>query len=356
MSRFIRRLPLPLALAAALAISVPATLMPTAAPAQAIAVSVTVAPPPLPIYAQPIIPGPGYVWTPGYWAWGPEGYFWIPGTWIMPPAIGLLWTPGYWAWRDGVYLWRAGYWGPTVGFYGGINYGFGYFGIGYRGGYWDHDRFFYNRAVNNFGGIRITNVYNQPVRNVAVTRASFNGGRGWISAQPTAAQEAAAHERHFDPTGVQLQHEHAAAGNREFLAAVNHGRPSIGATAHPASFAGAGVVHTRTAGSNGPAARQPTHATAAAPGTQNVTRGPQQQHQMQPHQVQQQAPLRQAATPHAGPSHPSHGPGPAPDGRQLQGPGGEPGGGEQRGGGDRGGGGGGGGGGGHGGGGHGGGR
>ena len=31
-----------------------------------VAVSVTVAPPPLPVYAQPICPGPGYIWTPGY--------------------------------------------------------------------------------------------------------------------------------------------------------------------------------------------------------------------------------------------------------------------------------------------------
>ena len=26
---------------------------------------------------------------------------------------------------------NAGYWGPHVGFYGGINYGYGYGGVGY---------------------------------------------------------------------------------------------------------------------------------------------------------------------------------------------------------------------------------
>jgi hypothetical protein len=33
-------------------------------------VSITVAPPVLPVYEQPPIPDPGYMWTPGYWAWG----------------------------------------------------------------------------------------------------------------------------------------------------------------------------------------------------------------------------------------------------------------------------------------------
>ncbi len=29
-------------------------------------VSVGIAPPPIPVYAQPVIPGDGYIWTPGY--------------------------------------------------------------------------------------------------------------------------------------------------------------------------------------------------------------------------------------------------------------------------------------------------
>ena len=57
-------------------------------------------------------------------------------TWVSPPAVGVLWTPGYWGWVDGVYLWHAGYWGPHIGFYGGVNYGFGYGGVGCQGGYW----------------------------------------------------------------------------------------------------------------------------------------------------------------------------------------------------------------------------
>src|SRR5690242_7279615 len=60
--------------------------------AVAIGISVNLAPPVLPVYEQPPIPGPGYLWTPGYWAWGPEGYYWVPGTWVYPPVIGVLWT------------------------------------------------------------------------------------------------------------------------------------------------------------------------------------------------------------------------------------------------------------------------
>src|SRR5579863_7232683 len=83
-----------------------------------VAISVTIAPPILPIYTQPPLPGPGYVWVPGYWAWGgPDGYYWVPGTWVLPPSVGVLWTPGYWGWSDGDYRWNGGYWGPHIGYY-----------------------------------------------------------------------------------------------------------------------------------------------------------------------------------------------------------------------------------------------
>ena len=100
------------------------------------------APPPLPVYDQPPIPGSGYIWAPGYWAWSTDvGWYWVPGTWVLPPAIGLLWTPAYWAYSDGAYVLYDGYWAPEVGFYGGIDYGFGYTGYGYEGGYWNDGPF-----------------------------------------------------------------------------------------------------------------------------------------------------------------------------------------------------------------------
>ena len=74
---------------------------------------------------------------------------------------------------------NAGYWGPTVGFYGGVNYGFGYGGNGYPGGRWDNGRFAYNSAVNNFGGTHVASVY-RPRSPTTTTAAgvSFNGGTG----------------------------------------------------------------------------------------------------------------------------------------------------------------------------------
>jgi WXXGXW repeat (2 copies) len=100
--------------------------MVTAVATNAQTLIIRIAPPELPVYEQPAIPAYGYIWAPGYWAYGPDGYFWVPGTWVQPPSVGLLWTPGYWGWHDGVYGWNAGYWGPHIGFYGGVNYGFGY--------------------------------------------------------------------------------------------------------------------------------------------------------------------------------------------------------------------------------------
>ncbi len=203
----------------------------------AVFVSVAVGPPVLPVYSQPLCPGPGYLWTPGYWAWSPDGYYWVPGTWALPPDPGLLWTPGYWGFSAGLYNWYPGYWGPVVGFYGGINYGFGYPGNGYYGGYWQGRHFYYNRAVNNVNINNVHYAYNRAVVNHAnVSRVSFNGGRGGIQARPTSAQFAAEHEHHMAATSQQVAHEQAARNDRAQLASVNHGRPAVVATPRPGAF------------------------------------------------------------------------------------------------------------------------
>src|SRR5215467_12191369 len=130
----------------------------------AVFISVGFAPPALPVYEQPYCPGEGYIWTPGYWAYGPDGYYWVPGTWVLAPEPGFLWTPGYWGWGGSAYIWHPGYWGPHIGFYGGVNYGFGYFGVGYVGGYWNAGVFNYNTAVTNVNVTTIHNTYNQTVQ------------------------------------------------------------------------------------------------------------------------------------------------------------------------------------------------
>src|SRR5579863_8832786 len=152
--------------------------------------SITIAPPELVVYSQPICPQEGYLWTPGYWAYGDEGYFWVPGTWVEPTMVGVLWTPGYWGWGGGAYAWNEGYWGPTVGFYGGVDYGYGYGGSGYEGGYWRNNEFSYNRSVNHVDERNFHNTYERPVTNErAGNHVSYNGGNGGITARPTATEE-----------------------------------------------------------------------------------------------------------------------------------------------------------------------
>jgi hypothetical protein len=165
-----------------------AVLFMSAASFAQVSVSITVAPPELPVYEQPVCPAEGYIWTPGYWAWDDDDgdYYWVPGTWVEAPETGFLWTPGYWAWGGSSFVFYDGYWGPHVGFYGGIDYGFGYFGHGYEGGRWDNGHFLYNRAVNNVDVTIIHNVYETRVVNeTRVTRVSYNGGNGGINERRT---------------------------------------------------------------------------------------------------------------------------------------------------------------------------
>jgi hypothetical protein len=228
---------------------IPAVLSSPASAQIGVGISVRVGPPALPIYEQPICPGPGYLWTPGYWAWDDDdGYYWVPGTWVVAP-VGLLWTPGYWGWGDGVYLWHGGYWGPHVGFYGGINYGFGYGGVGFFGGEWRGGAFFYNSAVTRVNTVNITNVYvNRTVIVNNNSHVAFNGGRGGVAARPTAQQEAWSHEQHQPAVAAQTEHQHAASQNKALFASNNHGRPAVAATARPGDFSGRGVVKAKAAG------------------------------------------------------------------------------------------------------------
>ena len=142
-----------------------------------IGISVAFGPPALPVYEQPICPGDGYIWTPGYWAWDGNEYYWVPGTWVEAPEVGYLWTPGYWGWGDNAFFFHEGYWGPHVGFYGGINYGFGYGGYGYEGGRWENNQFYYNTSVNRISNMNIHNTYNARVENTTVNHVSYNGGK-----------------------------------------------------------------------------------------------------------------------------------------------------------------------------------
>lgn len=202
------------------------------------------APPQLPEYVQPPCPGDGYMWQPGYWAWSPQGYYWVPGAWVEAPYMGALWTPGYWGFYTGRYWFHPGHWGLHIGYYGGINYGFGYIGRGYEGGYWNSGRFTYNRIYNNINERRVHNVYSYNVGNRAAanresfnresnnTRASFHGGTGGTQVRPQASEAAAWREPTAPRMNTQVQHEQRFQSNRGNLrtriTASQPNRPSAG--------------------------------------------------------------------------------------------------------------------------------
>jgi hypothetical protein len=283
------------------------------AKAEPVVIQIGIAPPPLPVYVQPYCPGDDYIWTPGYWAYDDQGgYYWVPGTWVLAPEPGYLWTPAWWGWEGGFYRFHAGYWGPHVGFYGGINYGFGYFGEGFYGGEWRGGHFFYNSAYNRFGTrFHPTNVF---VRNITISNhstVSFNG-HGGVDRKPTAQEESAMHEHHVEPTSSQLSHQNFAAQNRSQFESVNHGHPGVTAASTPESF------HSNPTHNAGAPRRPATPGTTGTPGNTNrATPAPQPRPQPQPARTQPQ-PRSQPQPTHTQPQQqqrpqpqPSH-PAPAP--------------------------------------------
>ncbi len=207
-----------------------------------VSLTIDTAPPELPVYDQPACPDDGYIWTPGYWAYGDYGYYWVPGTWVQPPEAGLLWTPSYYGYDGNNYVYYPGYWGTEVGFYGGINYGYGYGGDGYGGGRWQNGSFYYNSEANNIGRANVRNRYADAAAARTPGGASFNGSGG-VQAQPSAAQQQFAAARHVSPTSAQTSHARAASMDRGQLASANGGRPATTAVATPKSYASVSRKH-----------------------------------------------------------------------------------------------------------------
>jgi WXXGXW repeat (2 copies) len=214
-----------------------------------VVISVSFGPPALPVYEQPVCPDDGYIWTPGYWAYDDDdGYYWVPGTWVEAPQPGYLWTPGYWGWGDeGLFIFHEGYWGEHVGFYGGIDYGYGYGGRGYEGGRWDNGHFFYNTSVNHVNETIIHNTYNTRIVENNTTRVSYNGGNGGVESRPTAQEETYSRENHVGRVAAQNEHIQQARSNPQLRATNNQGKPPIAATAKAGDFK-SGVVPARQAG------------------------------------------------------------------------------------------------------------
>ena len=59
-----------------------------------------------------------------------------------------------------------------MGYYGGINYGYGR--VGYEGGRWEGEHFSYNTCVNQVNTTIIHNTYNTRVTNVSENHVRYN--------------------------------------------------------------------------------------------------------------------------------------------------------------------------------------
>lgn len=301
-----------LRLLAALVAMLAIASLPLAAQAQ-LSVAIAIgAPPPIPVYAVPPPPAPNYIWEPGYWAWGPYGYYWVPGTWVLAPDPALYWTPGYWNWNGVGFIWIGGYWATQVGFYGGIDYGGGYFGNGYIGGYWNHNVFVYNTYIVN-ADPRVVDghVYRHAYARYWLHHpyTSYDGGRGGLQYHPTAAQVAIAHSRHWGMTAAQTEHARVAAQNRNYLANVNHGRPSdpevthpFTPTSHPGFAAITARDHATAQARIHPTSHQVTTVTHAAPVHHNAAAYRMPSHAAAPaYHPTHAAPAQHAAPQHAAP-------------------------------------------------------
>jgi hypothetical protein len=262
-----------------------------------ISISANIAPPPLPVYTQPPCPYDGFLWTPGYWSYGDMGYYWVPGVWVRPPHFGYLWTPSYWGFAGGLYGWHAGYWGAHVGFYGGVNYGYGYGGNGFGGGMWRGNAFRYNTAVMNVNTTVVHNTYiDRTVINntTVINRTSYNGPGG-IQARPRPEDEVAMRENHIQATSEQMNHQQISSRDRNQFASVNHGRPATAAMNRVGGtrFNPQGVrqPNTSTAGhpdnvnrQNRNIANHPGGGRGSQPGSRRMQ---QQERMQQPHHQQQ---------------------------------------------------------------------
>jgi hypothetical protein len=95
------------------ALVIGSSLGPTTAFARVdVGINVGVAPPPPQVVAGPIgiAPGPGYVWTNGYWDWNGGTWVWVGGRWLLPPHGHRVWVEPYYHPLNGHYHYHRGHW------------------------------------------------------------------------------------------------------------------------------------------------------------------------------------------------------------------------------------------------------
>ena len=74
-----------------------------------VGINIGVPPPPAQVEVVPVA-RPGYVWAPGYWAWGPGGqHVWVGGRYIVERP-GYVWVGERWDRRGEFHHFEPGHW------------------------------------------------------------------------------------------------------------------------------------------------------------------------------------------------------------------------------------------------------
>jgi len=87
------------------------TILTACAPGGGGYVSARFGPPPPPRYGIiGVAPGPGYVWTDGFWDLRGGRWYWVGGRWVRPPRGRGVWVAPQWREDHGRYRRHPGYW------------------------------------------------------------------------------------------------------------------------------------------------------------------------------------------------------------------------------------------------------
>ncbi|HEX3877536.1 MAG TPA: hypothetical protein VHW24_11155 [Bryobacteraceae bacterium] len=67
--------------------------------------------PPAPRYGVVgVAPGPGYMWTEGFYDLRGSNWVWVPGAWRRPPRAGRVWVTPAWSHEGNRWRFHRGHW------------------------------------------------------------------------------------------------------------------------------------------------------------------------------------------------------------------------------------------------------
>ena len=70
----------------------------------------TYGPPPPRYGVVGVAPGPGFVWTPGWWDLHGSRWAWREGAWVRPPHAHAVWVAPEWRHEGHGYRFHRGHW------------------------------------------------------------------------------------------------------------------------------------------------------------------------------------------------------------------------------------------------------